>query len=60
MREAVIVSAACKAIGRVCRGAFNNTEGQSVAGHVISHAVQRAGGRKRVPIMVGEVDVSKE
>lgn len=43
MREAVIVSTARTAIGRAYRGAFNNTEGQALAGHAISHAVQRAG-----------------
>ena len=43
MREAVIVSTARTPIGKAYRGAFNDTPGQQLAGHVISHAVQRAG-----------------
>ncbi len=43
MREAVIVSTARTGIGRAYRGAFNDTEGQALAGHAISHAVERAG-----------------
>jgi acetyl-CoA C-acetyltransferase len=43
MREAVIVSTARTAIGRAYRGAFNNTEGPTLGGHAIRHAVQRAG-----------------
>ncbi|MBW4079764.1 MAG: acetyl-CoA C-acyltransferase [Acidobacteria bacterium] len=42
MREAVIVSTARTPIGRAYRGAFNNTSGQELAGHVIHHAVKRA------------------
>jgi acetyl-CoA C-acetyltransferase len=43
MREAAIVSAARTPIGRAFRGAFNQTHGATMAGHVIAHAVQRAG-----------------
>jgi acetyl-CoA C-acetyltransferase len=43
MADAVIVSTARTPIGRAYRGAFNNTHGATLAGHVISHAVQRAG-----------------
>jgi acetyl-CoA C-acetyltransferase len=42
MPDAVIVSTARTPIGRAYRGAFNNTHGAVLAGHVISHAVQRA------------------
>lgn len=41
--EAVIVSTARTPIGKAYRGAFNNTQGQSMAGHAIKHAVARAG-----------------
>ena len=43
MREAVIVSTARTPIGKAYRGAFNNTGSQAMGGHVIKHAVQRAG-----------------
>ena len=43
MREAVIVSAARTPIGRAYRGAFNDTHGATLGGHVIRHAVERAG-----------------
>ena len=43
MREAVIVSTARTAIGRAVRGAFNMTHGADLGGHVIQHAVTRAG-----------------
>ena len=43
MREAVIVSAARTPIGRAYRGAFNDTHGATMGGHVIRHAVARAG-----------------
>jgi acetyl-CoA acetyltransferase family protein len=43
MREAVIVSTARTPIGRAYRGAFNDTQGQSLAAHAIRHAVARAG-----------------
>ena len=43
MREAVIVSTARTPIGRAYRGAFNDTQGQALAGHVVAEAVRRAG-----------------
>ncbi|MAY57305.1 acetyl-CoA C-acyltransferase [Pseudohongiella sp. SYSU M77423] len=43
MREAVIVATARTPIGKAYRGAFNNTEGPTLGGHAIKHAVQRAG-----------------
>ncbi|MGE0384747.1 MAG: acetyl-CoA C-acyltransferase [Gammaproteobacteria bacterium] len=42
MNEAVIVAAARTPIGRAFRGAFNNTHGATMGGHVVAHAVQRA------------------
>jgi acetyl-CoA C-acetyltransferase len=43
MREAVIVSTARTPIGRAYRGAFNDTHGADLGGHVIAEAVRRAG-----------------
>ena len=43
MRDAVIVSTARTPIGKAYRGAFNNTSPQALAGHAITHAVERAG-----------------
>jgi acetyl-CoA C-acetyltransferase len=43
MPEAVIVSTARTPIGKAYRGAFNNTHGATLTGHVIAHAVKRAG-----------------
>jgi len=43
MAEAVIVSTARTPIGKAFRGAFNNTHGADLGGHVIRHAVERAG-----------------
>src|SRR5713101_8294729 len=43
MREAVIVSTARTPIGRAYRGAYNDTQGQELAGHVVAEAVRRAG-----------------
>src|SRR2546422_3112517 len=43
MADAVIVSTARTPIGRAYRGAFNNTHGAAIGGHVIAHAVKRAG-----------------
>lgn len=43
MREAVIVSTARTPIGRAYRGAFNDTQPQSLGGHAVKHAVARAG-----------------
>ncbi len=42
MPEAVIVSAARTPIGRAFRGAFNQTHGATLAGHVVRHAAERA------------------
>ncbi len=42
MREAVIVSTARTPIGKAYRGAFNNTQGQTLGGHAIAQAVARA------------------
>ncbi|MBI4638617.1 MAG: acetyl-CoA C-acyltransferase, partial [Candidatus Rokubacteria bacterium] len=50
MADAVIVSTARTPIGKAYRGAFNNTHGAVLGGHVISHAVERAG------IAPGEVE----
>ena len=41
MREAAIVSAARTPIGRAFRGAFNQTHGATMAGHVVKNAVER-------------------
>jgi acetyl-CoA C-acetyltransferase len=38
MTEAVIVSTARTPIGKAYRGALNNTEGPTIAGHVIGEA----------------------
>jgi len=43
MADAVIVSTARTPIGKAYRGAFNNTHGATLAGHVIASAAQRAG-----------------
>src|SRR6201992_2308147 len=43
MREAVIVSTARTPIGKAFRGAFNDTQAQTLGGHVIAEAVKRAG-----------------
>ena len=43
MMQAVIVSTARTPIGKAYRGALNSTSGPRLAGHVIRHAVQRAG-----------------
>ena len=43
MADAVIVSTARTGIGKAYRGAFNNTHGATLGGHVVRHAVQRAG-----------------
>ena len=52
MREAVIVSTARTPIGKAYRGAFNNTQGQALGGHVIAEAVKRAGVN---PAEIGDV-----
>ena len=43
MNDAVIVSTARTPIGKAYRGAFNNTHGAVLGGHVVKHAVERAG-----------------
>ncbi|MBI5278331.1 MAG: acetyl-CoA C-acyltransferase [Burkholderiales bacterium] len=43
MREAVIVSTARTGIGRAFRGSLNNVKSPSLMGHVLQHAVTRAG-----------------
>ena len=43
MRSAVIVSTARTPIGRAYRGAFNDTQSQTLGGHAIAQAVKRAG-----------------
>src|ERR1700674_1138553 len=43
MPDAVIVSTARTPIGKAHRGAFNMTHGAELGGHVIRHAVERAG-----------------
>lgn len=50
MREVVIVSTARTPLGKAYRGAFNNTESPTLAGHVIKNAVERAG------VEPGEID----
>jgi len=42
-REAVIVSTARTPIGKAYRGTFNATQGPTLGGHAIQHAVKRAG-----------------
>ena len=42
MRSAVIVATARTPIGRAYRGAFNNTQSQTLGGHVIAAAMKRA------------------
>ena len=48
--EAVIISTARTGVGKAYRGALNNTDGPTMAGHVIAEAVKRAG------IAPGEVE----
>jgi acetyl-CoA C-acetyltransferase len=43
MRQAVIVSTARTPIGKAYRGTFNNTQPQTLGGHVIAQALQRPG-----------------
>jgi acetyl-CoA C-acetyltransferase len=43
VQEAVIVSTARTPIGKAFRGAFNATHGATLGGHVVKHAVERAG-----------------
>src|SRR3989442_6626007 len=55
MADAVIVSTARTPIGKAYRGAFNNTHGAVLGGHVIQHAVERAGieGREVEDVVMG-------
>src|SRR5271169_2672035 len=50
MTQALIVSTARTGVGKAYRGALNNTEGPTMAGHVMAEAVKRAG------IQPGEVE----
>ena len=43
MKEAVIVSTARTALAKSWKGALNMTHGATLGGHVVKHAVQRAG-----------------
>ncbi len=43
MKDAVLVSTARTPIGKAYRGAFNDTHGAVLGGHVIAQAVERAG-----------------
>jgi acetyl-CoA C-acetyltransferase len=43
MAEAVIVSTARTPIGKAYRGGFNDTEGATLGGHAIKHALERSG-----------------
>src|ERR1700741_4265334 len=43
MNEAVIVSTARTGVGKAYRGALNDTDGPTMAGHVMAEAVRRAG-----------------
>ena len=43
MKEAVIVATARTPIGKAYRGAFNDTHGATLAGHVVAEVVKRAG-----------------
>jgi acetyl-CoA C-acetyltransferase len=42
MREAVIISTARTPIGKAYRGAFNNTQAQTLGGHAVAQAVERS------------------
>ena len=57
MREAVIVSTARTGIGRAYRGSLNHIKSPSLLGHVIGHAVQRAGidGAEVDDVVIGTV-----
>lgn len=50
MREAVIVSTARTGIGKAYRGALNATKSPTLTGHVLDHAIRRAG------IEAGEIE----
>ncbi len=55
MAEAVIVATARTPIGKAYRGAFNDTQGQALAGQAIAEAVRRAGleGRDVEDVILG-------
>lgn len=57
MKEAVIVSTARTPIGRAYRGALNNIKSPTMTGHVIQHAVDRAGvaGAEVDDVVIGSV-----
>ena len=58
MIEAVIVSTARTPIGKAYRGALNNTEGPTMAGHVIGEAVM-AVPRLAQPVVFDRVDLPR-
>lgn len=43
MKQVALVSTARTPIGRAYRGAFNDTQAQTLAGHAVAEAVRRAG-----------------
>ncbi|MEO7936762.1 MAG: acetyl-CoA C-acyltransferase, partial [Dokdonella sp.] len=43
MKQAVIVSTARTGLAKSWKGAFNMTHGATLGGHVVKHAVERAG-----------------
>jgi hypothetical protein len=43
VKEAVIVSTARTALAKSWKGALNMTHGATMGGHVVAHAVERAG-----------------
>ena len=57
MREAVIVSTARSPIGVAYKGTLNNVKSPTMMGHVISHAVARAGveGKEIDDVVIGSV-----
>ena len=57
MREAVIVSTARTPIGVAYKGSLNNVKSPTMMGHVISHAVARAGveGKEIDDVVIGSV-----
>jgi acetyl-CoA C-acetyltransferase len=50
MEDAVIVSTARTPIGRAYRGAYNNTHGATIGGHVVAEVIRRGG------VEPGEID----
>ena len=55
MREAVIVSTARTPIGKAYKGAFNDTQAQTLSGHSISEAIKRVGlsGKEVDDVIIG-------